>query len=189
MAHPSRRVPSPNPSRYYAVPQSPQNYPYGQVQQQQRRSSRSNRPRPANGNPAMAAMPPRNDLAQGVATGAIGAGYGPYAVRPICRPIVNFRLTYITQSITLPQHKVTLMLTHHDSVSLHQNDLPSNVPQPPRTALPSLSICGIQRIPTLTMRSTILIPVSMPHRTTLLPSFQPEVGRTYLSSPCSSLAS
>jgi hypothetical protein len=28
-------------------------------------------------------MPPRNDLAQGVATGAIGAGYGPYAV---CQP-------------------------------------------------------------------------------------------------------
>jgi hypothetical protein len=26
-------------------------------------------------------MPPRNDLAQGVATGAIGAGYGPYSVR------------------------------------------------------------------------------------------------------------
>ncbi|KAI0269875.1 glycoside hydrolase family 16 protein [Gloeopeniophorella convolvens] len=27
-------------------------------------------------------MPPRNDLAQGVATGAIGAGYGPYAHNP-----------------------------------------------------------------------------------------------------------
>jgi hypothetical protein len=27
------------------------------------------------------AVPPRNDLAQGVATGAIGAGYGPYSVR------------------------------------------------------------------------------------------------------------
>ena len=90
MAHPSRRVPSPNPSRYYAVPQSPQhpNHPYGQHrvqhQQQQRRPSRSNRaqPAPVNERPAVAAMPPRNDLAQGVATGAIGAGYGPYSVRP-----------------------------------------------------------------------------------------------------------
>jgi hypothetical protein len=81
MAHPSRRVPSPNPPRYYAVPQSPQNYPYGQGQQ--RRTSRSNRARSANGHTAMAPMPPRNDLAQGVATGAIGAGYGPYAVLPL----------------------------------------------------------------------------------------------------------
>ena len=85
MAHPSRRVPSPNP-RYYAVPQSPQqhpNYPYGQHQHQQRRPSRSNRTQPANDRQAaVAPMPPRNDLAQGVATGAIGAGYGPYSVRP-----------------------------------------------------------------------------------------------------------
>lgn len=90
MAHPSRRVPSPNPSRYYAVPQSPQhpNHPYAQQhvqhQPQQRRPSRSNRtqPAPVNERPAVAPMPPRNDLAQGVATGAIGAGYGPYSVRP-----------------------------------------------------------------------------------------------------------
>jgi beta-glucan synthesis-associated protein KRE6 len=84
MAHPSRRVPSPNPSRYYAVPQSPQhpNHPYGQHQQQQRRPSRSNRTQPVvNERPPVAPMPPRNDLAQGVATGAIGAGYGPYSVR------------------------------------------------------------------------------------------------------------
>ncbi|KAF8500951.1 glycoside hydrolase family 16 protein [Russula emetica] len=84
MAHPSRHVPSPNPSRYYAVPQSPQhpNHPYGQHQQQhqQRRPSRSNRTQPVvNERPAVAPMPPRNDLAQGVATGAIGAGYGPYS--------------------------------------------------------------------------------------------------------------
>lgn len=81
MAHPSRRVPSPNP-RYYAVPQSPQhpNHPYGQ--HQQRRPSRSNRAQPVpNERPPAAPMPPRNDLAQGVATGAIGAGYGPYSVR------------------------------------------------------------------------------------------------------------
>ncbi len=81
MAHPSRRIPSQNPSRYYAVPQSPQhqNHPYGQ--HQQRRPSRSNRAPPANDRPATAPVPPRNDLAQGVATGAIGAGYGPYSVR------------------------------------------------------------------------------------------------------------
>ena len=82
MAHPSRHIPSPNPSRYYAVPQSPpnQNHPYGQ---QQRRTSRSNRvpPPPVHDRPPVAPMPPRNDLAQGVATGAIGAGYGPYSVR------------------------------------------------------------------------------------------------------------
>ena len=80
MAHPSRRVPSPNPSHYYAVPQSPQNH-----YTQQRRTSRSNRTpnraHQANNPPVVAPMPPRNDLAQGVATGAIGAGYGPYAVR------------------------------------------------------------------------------------------------------------
>jgi len=84
MAHPSRRVPSPNP-RYYSVPQSPQhpNHPYGQQQPQHqpRRPSRSNRTQPASDRPAVAPMPPRNDLAQGVATGAIGAGYGPYSVR------------------------------------------------------------------------------------------------------------
>ncbi|KAH9042091.1 glycoside hydrolase family 16 protein [Lactarius pseudohatsudake] len=78
MAHPSRRVPSPNPSHYYAVPQSPQN----QLYTQQRRTSRSNRAHSANAHPVVAPMPPRNDLAQGVATGAIGAGYGPYAHNP-----------------------------------------------------------------------------------------------------------
>jgi hypothetical protein len=77
MAHPSRRIPSPNPSHYYAVPQSPQNqsHPY----RQHRRTSRSNRVPPPSERPVP--MPPRNDLAQGVATGAIGAGYGPYSVR------------------------------------------------------------------------------------------------------------
>jgi len=34
-------------------------------------------------------MPPRNDLAQGVATGAIGAGYGPYSVRLYYRQILR----------------------------------------------------------------------------------------------------
>lgn len=86
MAHQSsRRVPSPNPSQYYAVPQSPQNqnHPYGQ----HRRTSRSNRVPPPTDRPAVAPMPPRNDLAQGVATGAIGAGYGPYSVRLYYRKI------------------------------------------------------------------------------------------------------
>lgn len=77
MAHPSRRTPSSNPSHYYAVPQSPQNHPYGQ----HRQPSRSNRVPAPNDRQPVAPMPPRNDLAQGVATGAIGAGYGPYSVR------------------------------------------------------------------------------------------------------------
>ncbi|KAI0250774.1 glycoside hydrolase family 16 protein [Lactifluus subvellereus] len=80
MAHPLRRVPSPIVPRHYAA--VPQNYPYATSQGQQRRTSRSNRTQTANSHAAMHPVPPRNDLAQGVATGAIGAGYGPYAHDP-----------------------------------------------------------------------------------------------------------
>jgi hypothetical protein len=92
MAHPSRRIPSPNPSRYYAVPQSPQNpnHPYGQ----HRRTSRSNRVPPPTERPVP--MPPRNDLAQGVATGAIGAGYGPYSVCLYHRRCILPSLVHLT---------------------------------------------------------------------------------------------
>jgi hypothetical protein len=46
-------------------------------------------------------MPPRNDLAQGVATGAIGAGYGPYAVRR------RFRRQSPSFDISLPDCIIT----------------------------------------------------------------------------------
>jgi beta-glucan synthesis-associated protein KRE6 len=109
MAHPSRIVPSPNPPRYYAVPQNPQNYPYSHGQQ--RRTSRSNRTRSANanGNPAMAPMPPRNDLAQGVATGAIGAGFGPYAVCPYFHRVNAF---FFRLMALLPKHNSSAAQGH-----------------------------------------------------------------------------
>jgi hypothetical protein len=191
MAHPSRRVPSPNPPRYYAVPQSPQNYPYGQGQQ--RRTSRSNRTRSANGHTAIAPMPPRNDLAQGVATGAIGAGYGPYAVHPSPFPMRIFRLIselFYYQSITLPQYMVTplpMLLRASASLNPRPSTLRLNGMQLQRTAPPSLSICGIQKIPTSMMRCTIPTRVSTQHKTILLPCSQAEVGQTYPSSSYSSL--
>ena len=46
------------------------------------RSTKRRAPR-ANDPPVVTTVPPRNDLAQGVATGAIGGDYDPYAV---CHP-------------------------------------------------------------------------------------------------------
>ncbi|KAH8104849.1 glycoside hydrolase family 16 protein [Cristinia sonorae] len=80
MANPPRRVPPPN-QQYYAVPnpQSPRSAgPSRQPSQTQ--PSYSTHYQPSNSSHSY--MNQRNDTAQGVATGHIGAGYGPYSYNP-----------------------------------------------------------------------------------------------------------
>ncbi|THH27754.1 hypothetical protein EUX98_g6431 [Antrodiella citrinella] len=79
MANPPRRVPPPN-QQYYAVPQSPRSAgPSRQPSQTQQQSySTSNQP----SNTSHSYMQQRNETAHGVATGHIGAGYGPYSYNP-----------------------------------------------------------------------------------------------------------
>ncbi|KAA1469787.1 glycoside hydrolase family 16 protein [Dentipellis sp. KUC8613] len=78
MANPSsRRVPPPNPSQYYAVPQSPR-----RRVSTDRQYSTSHPTRAPSNNSHYGQAPSRGDIAQGVATGSIGAGYGPYAHNP-----------------------------------------------------------------------------------------------------------
>jgi hypothetical protein len=181
MAHPSRRVPSPNPSHYYAVPQSPQNH---QLHTQQRRTSRSNRSRQANNAAAVPAMPPRNDLAQGVATGAIGAGYGPYAVchLPFLHISSNHIYYLLLPSMTLPQSRATPSLPLPASVLRHLSGPPSQVTG---LALRQITVptpfpptCGTRRIQTSTTRFITQTRVLMLPKITRLPSSRPEVGQT-----------
>ncbi|KAI0316822.1 glycoside hydrolase family 16 protein [Amylostereum chailletii] len=73
MAYSSRRIPPPKPSNYYAVPQSPQG-----ASTYRRTSTGRNQRSPSTGSNAPMTQP-RHDMAQGVATGSIGGGYGPYA--------------------------------------------------------------------------------------------------------------
>ena len=53
-------------------------------------------------------MPPRNDLAQGVATGAIGAGYGPYSVR------LYYRQSFdnVSDRMTIKHHPAAVTGNH-----------------------------------------------------------------------------
>jgi beta-glucan synthesis-associated protein KRE6 len=79
MANPSRRAPPPQ--EYYAVPQSPRSQGHGPTSGM----SQQYAPRPPARSPSGAstshAPVSRGVIAQGVATGAIGGGYGPYSVR------------------------------------------------------------------------------------------------------------
>ena len=69
MAAPQRR----QPQQYYAVPQSPQNGARHYQPQALPHTQSNSIPQATAGG--------RNDTAHGVATGAIGGGYGPYSVR------------------------------------------------------------------------------------------------------------
>lgn len=90
MANPPRRIPPTNSSQYYAVPQSPPSRGGS--------SSYNQQPFPASSHPVRSSstnsQPPRmqqgraGDVAQGVASGSIGAGYGPYAVRSSFSPFI-----------------------------------------------------------------------------------------------------
>ena len=75
-------------------------------------------------------MPPRNDLAQGVATGAIGAGFGPYSVRLSSSMRISFGGAsdwFGFKSIPSPQQlaMATLLTPLHASVSPHPSGLRS----------------------------------------------------------------
>jgi len=76
MANTSRRVPLP-PQQYAAVPQSPKSAIPAS------RSKSKSKPRPPirSSSAGSHMHSGRGAIAQGVATGAIGAGYGPYSVR------------------------------------------------------------------------------------------------------------
>ena len=77
VAYSARRVPPPS-VQYYAAPSSSssvqQTLPYRRV------SSGRGQHRRAQSSQATVQMPPVNHVAHGVATGSIGAGFGPYAV-------------------------------------------------------------------------------------------------------------
>ncbi|KAF5369541.1 hypothetical protein D9758_002593 [Tetrapyrgos nigripes] len=75
MANPSRRgTPQQGPSRYAAVPQSPRHASTSAQSSQQ-----GSRPP---GRPSNQVHQGRDAVAQGVASGAIGGGYGPYSYNP-----------------------------------------------------------------------------------------------------------
>lgn len=99
MPPPPRRVPAPS-QFYYAVPQSPQS-PSGS------RSYQPGQPPqpPVFGQPqpraSTSALNAKNDTTQGVATGHIGGGYGPYSVRLCCSPS-NGRLRVSLRVPVLP---------------------------------------------------------------------------------------
>ena len=97
MANSSRRAPPPQ--EYYAVPQSPKSLGYGQTNSM----SQSYGPRPPPG-PSSTGSTSRvpasrgGAIAQGVATGAIGGGYGPYSVRPYLRNCIERELTVFSNT-------------------------------------------------------------------------------------------
>ncbi|KAJ8454577.1 hypothetical protein ONZ51_g12947 [Trametes cubensis] len=83
MAIPPRRVPPPS-DHYYAVPQSPPGSRRYQPQPQQPLYAQPQPQPPAFGQPQASSshLGNRNDTTQGVATGQIGGGYGPYSYNP-----------------------------------------------------------------------------------------------------------
>ncbi|KAH9890083.1 glycoside hydrolase family 16 protein [Cubamyces lactineus] len=83
MAIPPRRVPPPS-DHYYAVPQSPPGSRRYQPQPQQPVYAQPQPQPPVFGQPQASSshLSNRNDTTQGVATGQIGGGYGPYSYNP-----------------------------------------------------------------------------------------------------------
>lgn len=78
MSNYTRRVPPPS-QQYYAVPQSPRSQ--GPSRQPSQNQSFSTMPQPAPSQTSHVSREPRDDTTHRVATGQLGAGYGPYSVR------------------------------------------------------------------------------------------------------------
>lgn len=124
---PRRGTPQPGPQDYAAVPQSPRsaiNHPSSSqhVQNPQYVQQPPTRTPSANSNQHHSMQAGRGAIAMGVASGTIGAGYGPYSVRILYR-FHSLEHTEHLRSTTQTAPEMLVFITPRDLVLYIQNNL------------------------------------------------------------------